>query len=51
MPFGDLFMKGYGNEAQNPFGAGGISKCENDPTIAKWIKEDVMFANQFAMLK
>jgi hypothetical protein len=45
MPFGDLFMKGYGREEQNPLGAGGIAKCENDPKISKWLKEDIMFRN------
>lgn len=51
MPFGDLFMKGYGREEQNPFGLGGIAKCENDPKIAKWLKEDVLFRNQMDLLK
>lgn len=25
MPFGDMFMKGFGNEKQNPLGLGGLA--------------------------
>jgi len=51
MPFGDFFMKGYGREEQNPLGLGGLAKAESDPRVAKWLKEDIMFRNQFDMLK
>ena len=51
MPFGDFFMKGYGREEQNPLGLGGMAKAENDPKIAKMLKEDIMFRNQFDMVK
>lgn len=51
MPFGDLFMKGYGREEQNPLGLGGLAKAEADPKIAKWLKEDIMFRNQFDLCK
>jgi len=51
MPFGDFFMKGYGREEQNPLGLGGLAKAESDPRVAKWLKEDIMFRNQFEMLK
>ena len=51
MPFGDFYMKGHGREEQNPLGAGGLAKAENDPKIAKWLKEDVMFRNQFDLCK
>ena len=51
MPFGDLFMKGYGREEQNPLGLGGLAKAESDPKVAKWLKDDIMFRNQFDMLK
>lgn len=51
MPFGDFFMKGYGREEQNPLGVGGLARAENDPKVAKWLKEDIMFRNQFDMLK
>ena len=51
MPFGDFFMKGYGREEQNPLGLGGLAKAESDPRVAKWLKEDIMFRNQFDMLR
>lgn len=51
MPFGDMFMKGFGNEKQNPLGLGGLAAAEANPMIAKWLKEDIMFRNQFDMCK
>ena len=45
MPFGDLFMKGHGREDLNPFGPAGLEKCEADPKIAKWLKDDINFRN------
>lgn len=44
-------MKGYGREEQNPLGLGGLAKAESDPKIAKWLKEDIMFRNQFDLCK
>jgi hypothetical protein len=51
MPFGDMFMKGFGNEKQNPLGLGGLAAAEANPMIAKWLKEDIIFRNQFDMCK
>ena len=44
-------MKGHGREEQNPLGPGGLAKAENDPKVAKWLKDDIMFRNQFDMCK
>lgn len=44
-------MKGYGKEEQNPLGLGGLAKAEADPRVAQWLKDDVMFRNQFDLCK
>lgn len=49
MPFGNMFG-GQGSK-QNPLGLGGLAKLESDPKVAKWLKDDIIFRNQFDMLK